>query len=420
MDIPRPHAARDRRRRQLLAGAMTTLVLVLITLALTRLKPAAPRVDSPIWTDAVRRGPMVRQVRGNGTLVPEEIRWIAAQNAGRVDRILVLPGAAVKAETVLVELVNPELEQMAFDAEWALKAAEADSMNLKVQLESQRLNQQATAASAEANYHNARLEAEVNEALSKDGLVPDLILKQSRARSDEFRKVNEVEKERLRIAAEAIQAQVAAQQAKMEQLRAQLQLRRKQLDSLRVRAGLEGVLQKLGDAVQLQIGQQVVQGANLARVADPSRLKAEIKVAETQAKDIQLGQTVCVDTRNGVASGRVRRIDPAVQNGTVTVDVLLEGSLPKGARPDLSVDGTIELERLDDVLYVGRPVNGQPESTVGLFKLTDGGRGAVRVPVKLGRCSVSTIEVLEGLQIGDQVILSDMSAWDAHSRVRLN
>lgn len=421
MDLPRPNAARERRRRRLLFSAVGLVVMALITFSLARLKPAAPSVErSAVWVDSVRRGAMLREVRGNGTLVPEEIRWIPALTAGRVDRILVLPGAVVTSDTVLVELSNPEIEQAAFDAEWALKASEADSANLKVQLESQRLNQLAAAATAEANFHNARLEAEVNLALSRDGLVPTLVLRQSEARAEEYRKVNDVEQERLKISGEAIEAQMAAQRAKVEQQRAQLQLRRRQLESLRVRAGLDGVLQKLGDLSQLQAGQQLAQGANIARVANPARLKAEIKIAETQAKDVQFGQRVSVDTRNGVVEGHVTRIDPAVQNGTVTVDVSLTSPLPKGARPDLSVDGTIELERLDDVLYVGRPVNGQAESSVGLFKITEGGRGAVRIPVKLGRSSVSTIEVLEGLQVGDQIILSDMSAYDAHSRVRLD
>jgi HlyD family secretion protein len=421
MDLPRPNAARERRRRRLLFSSVSLVAMALITLSLARLKPAAPSVEkSGVWVDTVKRGAMLREVRGNGTLVPEEIRWIPAQTSGRVDRILVLPGAQVAADTVLLELSNPEIEQAAFDAEWALKAIEADAANLKVQLESQRLNQLAASATAEANFHNAQLEAEVNTALARDGLVPRLVLRQSEARAEEYRKVNEVERERLKISAEAIEAQMAAQRAKVEQHRAQLQLRRKQLDSLKVRAGLDGVLQKLGDLSQLQAGQQLALGANLARVANPARLKAEIRIAETQAKDVQLGQRVTIDTRNGVVEGRVARIDPAVQNGTVTVDVSLSSPLPKGARPDLSVDGTIELERLDDVLFVGRPVNGQPESSVGLFKLTDAGRGAARVPVKLGRSSVSTIEILEGLNVGDQVILSDMSAYDAHSRVRLD
>jgi HlyD family secretion protein len=332
----------------------------------------------------------------------------------------VLPGATVKADTVLVELGNPEVEKAAFDAAWQLKGAEAELTNLRVQLETQRLNQLASVASAQANYSNARLDAEVNEELARNGLVPQLVLKQSKTRADELAKLLEVEQERLKISAEATKAQLAVQDAKVEQLRALLQLRKQQQDSLKIRAGIDGVLQKLGDAVQLQVGQQLAPGANVARVANPARLKAEVKIYETQAKDVQVGQIAAIDTRNGIVNGRVVRIDPAVQNGTVTVDVALEGALPKGARPDLSVEGTIELERLNDVRHVGKPVHGTPDSTVGLFRLTPNGREALRVPVRLGRSSVSTIEIVDGLQVGDQVILSDMSAWDAHNRLRLN
>lgn len=421
MDIPRPSAARERRRRRILYGVAGLVVIALVTGGLSRLKPAAPMVPKEqVYTDTVKRGTIPRQVRGNGTLVPEEILWIPARNQGRVERILVLPGADVKADTILVELTNPELEQAAFDAEWQVKAAEAEYENLRVQLESQRLTQQAVAASAQASYTNARMEAEVNEKLAEAGLVPQLTLKLSKSRAEELAKLNEIEQQRLNISAGAAKAQVAVQQAKLEQLRAQLELKRQNVDSLKIRAGIDGVLQKLGDVAQLQVGQQLGPGANVARVAIPTRLKAEIKIPETQAKDVQKGQTATIDTRNGLIPGRVTRIDPAVQNGTVTVDVALEGPLPKGSRPDLTVDGTIELERLVDVLYVGRPVQGQADSPVGLFKLVNGGKAAVRVPVKLGRSSVDKIEVLEGLQIGDQVILSDMSQWDAHDRVRLN
>lgn len=422
MDIPRPSEVKRRRqRRRLLLALGGILVVGLVTVGLARLQPAAPTVErASIWTDTVKRGEMLRQVRGNGTLVPEEIRWIPALSMGRVERILVLPGAAVKTDTILVELSNPELDQAAFDAEWQLEAAEAELANLRVQLESQRLNQKATAATAQANFNRAKLEAEINEDLAKSDLVPALTLKQSKANAEELGKLAEIEQERFRISADATQAQLAVQQAKVKQFRAQVELKRKQVGALKVRAGIDGVLQKLGDTLSLQIGQQVAPGANLATVANPARLKAEIKVAETQAKDIQLGQAAFIDTRNGVISGRVVRVDPAVQSGTVTVDVALDGALPKGARPDLSVDGTIELERLPDVIYVGRPVQGQAESTVGIFKVIDEGKGALRVPVKLGRSSVSTIEILQGLQVGDQVILSDMSAWDAHARVRLN
>src|SRR5437660_5198890 len=420
MDVARPDIARRRRRHRILYSFAGLGALVVITIGLSRLKPAAPLVENP-WPDTVKRGEMLRQVRGNGTLVPEEILWIPTLSAGRVERILVLPGARVKADTVLVELSNPDVDQAAFDAESQLKGAEADMANLRVQLDSQKLTEEALVPMAQANYSGAKLDFEVNDELAKAGLVPALTLKQSKAKAEELAKLLEIEQQRLTISADAARAQLAVQDAKVAQLRAQLQLRRRQVEALKIRAGIDGALQKLGDAAAttLQVGQQLAPGATVARVANPAKLKAEIKIAETQAKDIQFDQRAEIDTRNGVIPGHVIRIDPAVQNGTVTVDVALDGPLPKGARPDLSVDGTIQLERLDNVLYVGRPVQGQPESTIGLFKIVDGGKEAVRVPVKLGRSSVSTIEVVEGLQVGDQVILSDMSQYDAYARVRL-
>ena len=421
MDIARPDQARKRRRRRILYSVAGLAVLALITIGLSRLQPAALLVENA-WPDTVKRGEMLRQVRGNGTLVPEEILWIPTLTAGRVENILVLPGAAVKADSVLVELSNPEVEQAAFDAEWQRKAAEAELVNLRVQLDTAHLNLQAAVASAEANYSSAKLEFEVNDELAKAGLVPALTLKQSKAKAEELAKLLEIERERLRISADAARAQLAVQEAKVEQLRAQVQLRRRQVEALKIRAGIDGVLQKLGDAAAtttLQVGQQLAAGATVARVANPAKLKAEIKIAETQAKDITFDQKAYVDTRNGVIPGHVVRIDPSAQNGTRTVDVVLDGPLPKGAVPELSVDGTVELERLEDVMYVGRPVQAQPESTVGLFKIVDGGKEAIRVPVKLGRTSVSTIEVIEGLQVGDRVILTDMSMYDAYARVRL-
>lgn len=421
MDIQRTSQARKRRIRRVIFGSVGLVVVALVTVGLSRLKPAAPSVDKgTIWTDTVKRGEMLREVRGTGTLLPEEIRWVPIINPGRVERILVLPGAAVQADTILIELSNPELEQAVFDSEWQCKAAAAELDNLQAQLESLRLSQVAAAASLKADFSQAELEAEADEELCKDGLVPKLVMKRSRSKADELKSRYEIEEKRLQTSANAARAQVAVQQAKVEQLRAQSNLKRQQFDSLKVRAGLSGVLQKLGDREQLQVGQQLPSGANVARVADPARLKAEIKIAETQAKDVQLGQPVSVDTRNGLVEGRVVRIDPAVQNGTVTVDVTLEGALPKGSRPDLSVDGTIQLERLADVVNVGRPVQGQAESTVGLFKLVNGGREAVRVQVKLGRSSVNAIEVRGGLEVGDQIIRSDMSQWDAYDRVRIN
>jgi HlyD family secretion protein len=418
MDIPRPDQARKRRRKRILYSATGLAALVLITIGLSRLEPALPLVENA-WPDTVKRGDFQRQVHGNGTLVPEEILWIPTLTAGRVAKIHVLPGAAVQADTVLVELSNPEVEQAAFDAEWQVKGAEAELDNLRVQLDTQKLNQESGVATAQANYNNARLDFEVNDELAKAGLVPALTLKQSRTKAEELAKLLEIEQERLKISANSARAQLAVQDARVAQQRAQWQLKKHQVEALKIRAGIDGVLQRLGDTVTLQEGQQLGAGAIVARVANPARLKAEIKIAETQAKDIQHGQKAIIDTRNGVVNGHVIRIDPGSQNGTRTVDVALDGALPKGAVPELSVDGTIELERLNDVLYVGRPTQGQPESTVGLFKVINGGKEAVRVSVKLGRTSVSTIEVVEGLQVGDQIILTDMAAYDAYSRVRL-
>jgi HlyD family secretion protein len=362
---------------------------------------------------------MLREVHGTGNLTPIEIRWIPTLIAGRVERIHVLPGTAVKSDTPLVELSNPELEQQLFDAEWACRAAEAELENLKVQLESQRLNQESATASIRHEGTQADLEAQADEELEKAGLVPKLVSRRSRAKADELKGRLRIEEKRLAISADAAAAQIAVQQAKVEQLRAQAVLKKQQVQSLTVRAGIDGVLQKLGEKEPLQAGQQLPPGANVALVANPARLKAEIRVPETQAKDIQLGQLAVIDSRNGVAEGRVARIDPAAQNGTVLVDVEFIDALPKGARPDLTVEGTIQLERLDDVVNVGKPVQGQPETTVGLYKLSPEGKQAMRVSVKLGRGSVNTVEILEGLQPGDRVILSDMSQWDSHERIRI-
>jgi len=421
MDIARPDAAKARRRRRLLYSAASLGVLLTITLGLTRLKPAAPTVDrAEVWSDIVKRGEMLRQVRGNGTLVPQEIHWIPATTPGRIEHIRVLPGAEVKADTILVELSNPEVEQAALDAEWQLKAAEAQLNKLKVQLESDRLTAVAQQAQLKSECMVAKVDAEADTKLEAAQLVDRLTALRSRTKAEQLVMRCELEEKRLTILDQSHQAQLAAEQAELERLRALLALKRKHLAELTVRAGIDGVLQRLGEHDQLQVGQQLAAGANIARVADPAKLKAEIRVVETQAKDIAHGQKALIDTRNGTVTGRVIRIDPAVQNGTVTVDVALEGSLPKGARPDLTVEGVIEIELLPNVLYVGRPVQGQSESTVGLFKLNPDGREATRVPVKLGRSSVSTIEILEGLREGDRVILSDMSQWDAHNRVRLN
>jgi HlyD family secretion protein len=341
---------------------------------------------------------------------------IPAETDGRVEQRLALPGTIVTPGTVLLVLTNPELEQATIDAEWKVKAAEAEMNNLKVKLQSDRLTQQAAAATVETDAHTARLEADRDAELSRFGLTADIQAKKSAATAQDLENRNQIEKKRLEIGLDAIQAQLAVQQATVEQLRAMWQLKKSQIEALRVKAGVSGVLQQ----VPVDVGQRVTAGAILARVVQPEKLKAELKIPETQAKDVAIGQEASVDTRNGIIEGHVSRIDPAAVNGTVTVDVKLEGALPPGARPDLSVDGTIEIERLTDVLYVGRPTFGQPNSEISLFRLDPDGKGATRVQVKLGRSSVNTIEILEGLRIGDQVILSDMSAWDAHDRIRLN
>ena len=419
MDIARPDISRQKRRRRILNVVVGLALLALITVGLSRLKPALPTLDSPAFTDTVKRGEMLREVRGNGTLVPEEIRWITATSPGRVENILLLPGVTVEADTVLVELSNPELEQATFEAESQWHAAEAQSERLKVQLDSERLTQRSVIASLKSDLAQAKIEAEADEDLLKDGLVPALSAKRTRSRANELQERHELEQERLTMSARSTSAQLRVQEAEVERLRKQFELKQRQVAALKVRAGIAGVLQRLGDERPLQAGQQLAVGANIARIANPEKLKAEIKIAETQARDIQFDQRALIDTRNGTVAGHVVRIDPAVQNGTVTVDVKLDAPLPRGARPDLSVDGTITLERLEDVLYVGRPVNGQAESQVGLFKIVDGGKRAVRVPVKLGRTSVTSIEVTQGLEAGDQIILSDMSQFDAHEQVRL-
>ncbi len=419
MDIQRPASvARQKKVRQIALIVAGLVAVGLVSVVLARLKPAAPTVErATVWVDTVKRGAMLRQVRGLGTLVPvdEARRWIPAATQGRVERIVLRPGAVVTPDTVVLELDDPTARQSLADAEQQLLAAQADLASLDARLQTERLNQRSVAATVEADFHQARLEKEVNEDLSKDGLVSQLVLRQSTVRADSLATRNRLEQERVQVAEDNIRAQLKAQQARIDQLQSLVSLRRVQVDQLRVRAGMNGVLEQ----VPVEVGQQVAPGANLARVADPSRLKAELRIAETQARDLTIGQVAQVDTRNGFIPGHIVRIDPAAQNGTVTVDVELEGELPRGARPDLSVDGTVELERLDNVLYVGRPAFGQEQSTVGLFACADDGREAVRAQVQLGRSSVNTIEVLAGLKEGDSVVLSDMSAWDQFDRIRL-
>jgi HlyD family secretion protein len=381
------------------------------------LKPAAPGVDdATTLKDTVKRGSMVRQVRGLGTLVPEEIRYVPAISQGRIEKRLVQAGAQVKAETVIFELTNPEIQQAFIDAESQLRAADANLTTLRVQLDKLSLDQEATLAQAKSDFNKAKMQFEVNDSLGKQGLKSPLEVQLSKIAYEDLDSRVTLETKRLASSRLEAKAKLASEDEKVRQLKDAVQLKRTQLDALKVRAGIDGELQ----TIAVQVGQQVTVGQELARVANPKRLKAELKIAETQAKDIQLGQPVTIDTRNGIVSGRVIRIDPSVQNGTRTVDASLEGELPKGAVPDLSVDGTIELERLENILYVGRPVHGQENSTVGLFKVDPDGTGAARVQVRLGRTSVNTIEVMDGLKEGDRIILSDTSQWDNADRIRLN
>jgi HlyD family secretion protein len=417
MDIPRKSQARRRLIQRIALGVIVLGAIGGISWYVSRLKPADPSVErATVWIDVVKRGDMLRQVRGLGTLVPEDIHWLPSVTEGRVENRLVLPGARVKPDTVILELSNPQLEQETMNAEWDWKAAITTYENLKVQLERDQLTQEASTAKIQSDYVQAVLRHEADAQLAKDGLVPELNVKLEKETAKQLANQLEIEKKRLEINKDSVRAQLAVQQAKVEQFKAVHELKKSQLDQLKVRAGVTGVLQLL----PAEVGQRVAVGTNLARVADPRKLKAELKIPETQAKDVRIGQVSSIDTRNGIIPGHVIRIDPSVRDGTVTVDVVLEGELPDGARPDLSVDGTIVLEELKNVVYVGRPVQGQPESQIGLFKLDSDGKRAVRTTVKLGRSSVSTIEIRDGLKPGDQVILSDMSANDGFDRIRLN
>lgn len=417
MDIPRKSAAKKRRIKRIVYALTAVIVVGVITVGVSKLKPAAQSVDdATTLKDTVKRGSMVRQVRGLGTLVPEEIRYVPAISQGRIEKRLVQAGAQVKAETVIFELTNPEIQQAFIDAESQLRAADANLTTLRVQLDKLSLDQEANLAQAKSDFNKAKMQFEVNDSLGKQGLKSPLEVQLSKITYEDLDSRVTLETKRLASSRLEAKAKLASEDEKVRQLKDAVQLKRTQLDALKVRAGIDGELQTLA----VQVGQQVTVGQELARVANPKRLKAELKIAETQAKDIQLGQPVTIDTRNGIVSGKVIRIDPSVQNGTRTVDASLEGELPKGAVPDLSVDGTIELERLENILYVGRPVHGQENSTVGLFKVDADGAGAARVQVRLGRTSVNTIEVMDGLKEGDRIILSDTSQWDNADRIRLN
>jgi len=417
MDVPRVGIAAKKRKRRIIMIALGALGLLVATIAISRLKPAVPSIDrSTVWIDTVKRGPMTRQVRGLGTLIPEDIRWIPANTEGRVDKINIWPGTHVDPDSVILELSSPELEQAAHDAESKATAAEAELTGMRATLQRELLDQESTTARVHSEFEQAKMERQTNDQLAKNGLIAVLDYKKSKVKETELQNRDEIELKRLAFSRDSIEPQLASKQAAVDQAKQLAKLKTDQVEALHLRAGMSGVLQQL----PVQIGQRVKIGDNLARVADPTKLKAQVKIAETQAKDIQINQKAVIDTRNGTVNGHVTRVDPAVEQGTVNVEVAFDEPLPKGARPDLSVDGTIELERLDSVVYVGRPAFGQENNTVGMFKLINGNGEAARTPVKLGKSSVNTIEILSGLQPGDQVILSDTSAWDGHERIRLN
>jgi len=416
MDIPKPDEKRHRRTRRLIYASAALLVLVAATAALARLKPAPPSVDrSTIWTDTVKRGPMIREVRGLGTLVPETVWVIPAATDGRVEKRYLLPGTAVKAATVILDLTNPQLQQETLDARYQLKGAEAAYQQTKAQLQNDLMEKRTQAASISSQFRTAEMIRDADERLGKLGLKAQLDVNTAEVQAEELAKQNDLARQEVETFANSIDAQLAVQQANIDQKRALYALKESQLEQLHVRAGVDGILQEL----DVDVGQQVASGAPLAKVSQPDELKASLQIAETQAKDIQLGQKASIDTHNGIIPGHVMRIDPSVANGTRTVDVKLDGPLPPGAVPDLSVEGTIEIERLADVLYVGRPVHGDANTTVGLFKVIDGGSEAVRVPVEIGSESVNTVEIRKGLDVGDTVILSDTSAEDSYDRVQL-
>lgn len=414
MDIARPPKSKRSRYVMIAVGIA---VVGIATVALGRLKPAAPAVErSTVWIDSVRLGTMLRSVRGSGTLVPERIRWVSAVTAGRVERVNVRPGATVTAGSVLLELSNPDVQLQSLEAQRGLTAAQAELLNLRTTLETNRLNQRAAVAAARAQHQSAVRDAAAAETLATRNMIPANELSRTRENAQQLATRIEVEDARLALITEAADSQVALQRAQVERMRAIAEFQQQRVRSMVVTAGAEGVVQDL----DLQPGQWVVSGTTLARVVEPGRLKAVVRIPETQARDIALGQTASVDTRNGIVAGSVVRIDPAAQNGTVAVDIGLEGALPRGARPDLTVEGTIELERLDRVLFVGRPAYGQPEGQVSLFRLAPDGKTAERVSVQLGKSSVNTVEVTRGLRAGDRIIISDMSQYDNVDRVRLN
>ena len=419
MDIVRDASVKKKKRQKQAAMIVVAVIAVLgVTLGVSKLKPAPPSVEfGTVWPDTVKRGSMLRQVHGLGSLVPipDDVRLIPAETDVHVERILILAGTPVKPDSIIMELSNPQVEQEAVSADLDMKSAEAEYHNTKAKIDSDLMSLRSAAATVESDYENAKRDADANRELNKIGVLSKAALDASLSKERELATRKKIEEERIAESTKAIETQMAVQQATIDQKKAMAQLKHRQKDALKVRAGIAGVLQE----VPVQVGQRLAQGTILAKVVQPDHLKAELKIPETQAKDIIIGQKAEIDTHNGVVQGSVSRIDPAVQAGTVTVDVKLDGPPPKGARPDLSVDGTITLERLDNVLYVGRPAFGQEKSTVGMFKIDPDGKTATRTKVELGRMSVNTTEIVSGLKEGDQVILSDMSRWENQDRIRL-
>lgn len=417
IDIPRPEFRQQKLRRQLAYGGGALAIVGAAAFYVSGLEPAAPTVPrASVWIESVQEGEMLRQVRGPGRLVPREIRWIPAEASGRVERIVIRPGAAVEEDTVLVELSSSELIEQTEEARLALVGAEANLADTELRLRGQELDQRAAVGVARAEYEGARLQTEAERELAEDGIVPAIQFRRSELAAEQLQIRLEIEQERLNQLSASMEAQLAAERARAEQAKNTYDRRLQQIEWLQVRAGFAGVLQ----SIEVETGQRVEQGSNVARVARPDELQAELRIPETQARDVRLGQHVDVDTRNGIVKGVVSRIDPAVQEGTVQVDVELHGELPLGARPDLSVDGTIEIERIEHALFTGRPAYGQADSTIKLFKLVEDGAFAVGIPVKIGRTSVNAVEILEGLALGDEVILSDTSSWDDYERIRLD
>jgi len=417
MDTKRQGVAKKKLIRRLAYLLILSAAVALAGWRINQLKPAAPAVEmSTVWADTVKRGLMVRDVRGPGTLIPEDILWIQAEFESQVSRILTQSGDNVSPDTVLLVLTNPQMEAEAVDYEWQTKQAEANYADLKVKLQSQTYDAQSLVATAQSELKQTQLIKEKDDQLFQARLIPELDAKLAEAKWEQTAGKYQLEKQKLDVMRESVQAQLDSQMVQIEKLRATYLLKKKQVDELTIRSGIPGRLQEM----TLQVGQRLKPGGVLAKVAQPWKLMARLQIPETQARDILLGQRAQIDTRNGIVSGHVTRIDASIVNGTRTVDCKLDGAPPQGAVPDLSVDGTIELERLADVLNVGRPVFAQPNRPASLFRIDADGKGATRIAVKFGRASVNSIEVMEGLRAGDRVILSETAAQDRYSRIRLN